>query len=38
MPPNAPTGTAPGVSATATVAVIPPDDSVITIEPNPLGG
>jgi Anti-sigma-D factor RsdA to sigma factor binding region len=38
MPPNVLPGTAPAVSATATVAVIPPDDPDITIEPNPFGG
>jgi hypothetical protein len=37
-PPNAPPGTAPVVSATATVAVIPPGDPVITVAPNPFGG
>ena len=30
--------TAPVVSATATVAVIPPGDPVITVGPNPFGG
>src|ERR1700689_1243245 len=35
MPPNALPGTAPAVSATATVAVIPPGDPVITVAPNP---
>jgi hypothetical protein len=38
MPPNALPGTAPAVSATATVAVIPPGDPVITVGPNPFGG
>jgi hypothetical protein len=38
MPPNALPGTAPAVSATATVAVIPPGDPVITVAPNPFGG
>lgn len=38
MPPNALPGAAPVVSATATVAVIPPGDPVITVVPNPLGG
>lgn len=38
MPPNALPGTAPVVSATATVAVIPPGDPVITVAPNPFGG
>ena len=38
MTPNALPGTVPAVSATATVAVIPPGDSVITVAPNPLGG
>ena len=38
MPPNALPGTAPVVSATASVAVIPPGDPVITVAPNPFGG
>ncbi len=38
MPANALPGTAPVVSATATVAVIPPGDPVITVAPNPFGG
>jgi hypothetical protein len=38
MPPNALPGTAPAVSATATVAVIPPGDPVITVAPNLFGG
>ena len=38
MPPNALPGAAPAVSATATVAVIPPGDPVITVAPNPFGG
>jgi hypothetical protein len=38
MPSNARPGAAPAVSATATVAVIPPGDSVITVAPNPFGG
>lgn len=38
MPPNALPGAAPAVSATATVAVIPPGDPVITVVPNPFGG
>ena len=38
MPPNALPGPAPAVSATATVAVIPPGDPVITVAPNPFGG
>jgi hypothetical protein len=38
MPPNALPGTAPVVSVTATVAVIPPGDPVITVAPNPFGG
>jgi Anti-sigma-D factor RsdA to sigma factor binding region len=37
-PPNALPGAAPVVSATATVAVIPPDDADITIAPEPFGG
>jgi hypothetical protein len=37
-PPNPLSGTAPAVSATATVAVVPPDDPVITVAPNPFGG
>ena len=37
-PPNALPGTAPVVSATASVAVIPPGDPVITVAPNPFGG
>src|ERR1700722_7503310 len=37
-PPNAPPGTAPVGSATASVAVIPPGDPVITVAPNPFGG
>ena len=37
-PPNALPGAVPAVSATATVAVIPPNDPVITIAPNPFGG
>jgi hypothetical protein len=37
-PPNALPGTAPAVSATATVAVIPPGGPVITLAPNPFGG
>jgi len=38
MPHNALPGTVPAVSATATVAVIPPGDPVITVAPNPFGG
>lgn len=38
MPPNGLPGAAPAVSATATVAVIPPGDPVITVVPNPSGG
>jgi hypothetical protein len=38
MPPNVLPGTVPAVSATATVAVIPPGDPVITVAPNPFGG
>jgi hypothetical protein len=38
MPPNALPGAAPAASATATVAVIPPGDPVITVAPNPYGG
>jgi anti-sigma-D factor RsdA-like protein len=37
-PPNALPDAAPAVSATAPVAVIPPDDADITIAPNPFGG
>ena len=37
-PSNALPGTAPAVSATATVELIPPDDPVITVAPNPFGG
>ena len=37
-PSNALPGTAPVVSATATVELIPPDDPVITVAPNPFGG
>src|ERR1700744_4117967 len=37
-PPNALPGAVPGLSATATVAVIAPDDPVITLAPNPFGG
>jgi Anti-sigma-D factor RsdA to sigma factor binding region len=36
--PNGLPGAAPAVSATATVAVIPPGDPVITVVPNPFGG
>ena len=38
MPPNAQPGAGPAVSATATVAVIPPGYPVITVVPNPFGG
>src|ERR1700742_574614 len=38
MPPNSLPGAAPAVSATATVAVIPPGDPVITVAPTPFGG
>jgi hypothetical protein len=38
MPPDALPDAAPAVSATAPVAVIPPDDADITIAPNPFGG
>jgi Anti-sigma-D factor RsdA to sigma factor binding region len=38
VPPNVLPGTAPAVSATATVSVIPSGDPVITIAPNPFGG
>lgn len=37
-PPDALPGTAPAVSATVTIEVIPPDDPVITVGPNPFGG
>jgi hypothetical protein len=38
MPPNAGPGAVPTISATATVAVIPPGGPVITVAPNPFGG